>query len=143
MKNFLLLLFALVFVLPAFATVTVSSPAPGSTVTSPAHYVASASTTCAAGVGSMGIYVDNKQVYSSHGAAQINTELSLSPGAQHTVVEEWDKCGGASSATVNLNVSSGSSSTGSGQPGVTVTSPTPNSTVTSPVHYVASTDPGQ
>ena len=123
---------------PVFATVTVTSPASGANVSSPVQYVATASApTCAAGVGSMGIYVNNKQVYSSHGAAQIDTELTLSDGPQHTVVQEWDKCGGSSFATVDITVG-----TSSQQAGVTVTSPTPNSTVTSPVNFVASASAG-
>jgi hypothetical protein len=40
-------------------------------------------------------------------AAAMNTSLSLATGAQHTVVEEWDRCGGASFATVNLTVEAG------------------------------------
>ncbi len=91
--------------IPVFATVTVTSPAPGSTVTSPVQYTAIAtSSTCAKGVSSMGIYLSNKQVYSSHGANQINTQLILSPGYQHTVVEEWDHCGKASYTTINITV---------------------------------------
>ena len=38
---------------PAFATVTVTSPKSGSTDTSPVSYVATATTTCSKGVGSM------------------------------------------------------------------------------------------
>jgi hypothetical protein len=62
---------------PALATVTVTSPAAGATVTSPVHYVATATTTtCSKGVGSMGIYVDNKLVYTVNGTS-LNTELTL------------------------------------------------------------------
>jgi phospholipase C len=118
---------------PAFATVTVSSPAPGTTVTSPVHYIASATTsTCSKGVASMGVYVDNNLVYVVDGT-QMNTTISMASGYEHTVVEEWDNCGGATYTTINLTVTGGTTS-GSG---VTVTSPTPGSTVTSPVHYVA------
>ena len=89
---------------PAFATVTVSSPTSGATVSSPVSYVATASTTtCAKGVASMGIYVNNKLVYVVN-AAKMNTKLSLGAGAQHTVVEEWDHCGGASYTTRNITV---------------------------------------
>ena len=49
---------------PTFASVTVSTPAAGATVTSPVHYVASATTsTCSKGVASMGVYIDNKLIY--------------------------------------------------------------------------------
>jgi len=91
---------------PAFATVTVSTPAPGATVTSPVHYVASATTsTCSKGVASMGIYVDNKLIYVVD-ATTLNTTISMATGAEHTVVEEWDKCGGATYTTINLTVES-------------------------------------
>ncbi len=98
-------LMLMAFVAPAFATVTVTSPAPGATVNSPVQFVASGSApTCALGVGSMGIYVNNVQVYSSHGTPQINTQLALNPGYNHTVVQEWDKCGHSTFTSINLNV---------------------------------------
>ena len=115
----------------AFATVTVSSPTPNTTVSSPVHYVASASTTCAEGVASIGIYVNNQKVYVVNGNT-LNTTLSIANGDTHSVVEEWDKCGGASTETVNFIVGSGPTKTA-----VNVSSPTAGSTVTSPVHYVA------
>jgi hypothetical protein len=85
--------------------VIVTSPAANSTVASPVTYTATASTaTCAAGVAAMGIYVNNQLTYTANGAA-LNTHLSLAAGAEHTVVEEWDNCGGAAFTTVNLTVS--------------------------------------
>ncbi len=84
--------------------VTVTAPAPNSTVTSPVTYKATARTsTCSKGVASMGIYVNNKLIYVVD-AATLNTQISLAAGAEHTVVEEWDKCGGASYTTINLTV---------------------------------------
>ncbi len=88
----------------AFATVTVTSPANGTTVTSPVHYAATATTTtCAKGVASMGIYVNNKLIYVVNGSS-LNTQITLSAGPEHTVVEEWDYCGGASFTTIDLTV---------------------------------------
>lgn len=130
-----LLCMGLLFTAPAFATVTVTSPKSGSTVTSPVSYVAAATTTCAKGVGSMGIYVNNKLTYVVSGA-KMNTTLSLAPGTYGTVVEEWDKCGGATYTKIPITVST-SGGGGSGKPGVTVATPAANSTVTSPVSYVA------
>jgi acid phosphatase len=84
--------------------VTVAQPTPGATVSSPVRYVASATTnTCAKGVASMGIYVNNVLKYVVNGA-QLNTTIVMSPGAEHTVVEEWDYCGGAAFTTINLTV---------------------------------------
>ena len=122
------------FAASAFASVTVTSPKSGAIVTSPVPYVATATTTtCAKGVASMGIYVNNKLTYVVN-AATMNTTLSLAAGSYGTVVEEWDKCGGASYTKVPITVSSGG---GGGTSGVTVTAPLANSTVTSPVSYAA------
>ena len=122
---------------PLFASVTVTSPKSGSTVSSPVPYVATATaTTCSKGAASMGIYVNNKLTYTVSGA-KLNTTLSLAAGTYSTTVEEWDKCGGASYTKVGITVS-GSGGGGGGTSGVNVTAPLANSTVTSPVSYVAS-----
>lgn len=87
-----------------FATVTVSTPVNGTNVMSPVHYVATATTsTCSKGVASMGIYVNNKLIYVANGTS-LNTTISLSAGPEHTVVEEWDFCGEATFATIDLTV---------------------------------------
>ena len=88
--------------------VHVTSPTAGSTVSSPVTYVASATTaTCSSGVAAMGIYVNNNLTYVTY-TSSLNTQLSLNSGPQHTVVEEWDNCGGAAFTTVDLNVAGGS-----------------------------------
>jgi phospholipase C len=97
--------------------VTITSPTPGSTVTSPVHYVATASTgSCASGVAAMGIYVNNKLVYSVN-AAKLDAQLAVATGAEHTVVEEWDNCGGAAYTNDDITV---------GAPAVTTVSITAN-----------------
>ena len=99
-----LFLASLLIASPAFATVTVTSPANKSTVTSPVHYVATATaSTCASGVSSMGIYVNNTREYVVNGAS-LNTTLSLSAGSYNTVVQEWDKCGGSTTETIDITV---------------------------------------
>ncbi|MGA2373898.1 MAG: hypothetical protein ABSF72_00155 [Candidatus Sulfotelmatobacter sp.] len=114
----------------SFASVSVSSPANGSHVSSTVSYVASASSSCASGVSAMGIYTGpNQLVYTTPGA-KLDTAITLNPGVYDTVVEEWDNCGGASTTPVTITVGSGG--------GVTVTSPKANSTVSSTVSYVAS-----
>jgi len=114
----------------AFAGVTVSSPTNGSTVGTSVKFVASASTSsCSKGVASMGIYPSpNWLVYTVNGSS-LNTTINLNPGTYNAVVEEWDYCGGAATKTVTITVNSGTS--------VSVTSPANNSTVGSPVNYVA------
>jgi hypothetical protein len=93
----------------AFAGVSVSSPANGSTVSSPVHFVASATTSCSAGVSSMGIYTANSVLAYKVSGATLNTYLTLSNGTYNTVVQEWDKCGGASKTAITITVSGGTS----------------------------------
>lgn len=113
----------------AWANVSVSSPANNSTVGSPVQYIATASTsTCSSGVASMGVYVDNHLTYVVNGAS-MNTSISVASGSHDTVVEEWDHCGGATFTHVPITVT--------GQTGVVVNQPANNSTVSSPVQYVA------
>lgn len=88
--------------------VSVSSPANNSTVTSPVDFVATATTTCPKGVGSMGIYTAPYQLAYAVGGASLNHNLSLSPGTYETVVEEWDNCGGAATTPVKITVTGGS-----------------------------------
>jgi hypothetical protein len=83
--------------------VYVTSPASGSSVSSPANYEATATSSCSKGVASMGVYVNNQLVASQNGA-KLNIQVNLGSGAQQTVVEEWDRCGGATYSTVNVTV---------------------------------------
>lgn len=123
----------LIFASPVFASVSISSPQSGSTVSSPVSYVATASAnSCASGVSAMGIYLNNSLVYQVNGGS-INTALTLNPGSYYAVIQEWDNCGGASSTPVSITVPGA----GSTQNGVTVTSPANNSTVSSPVAFTA------
>ena len=116
----------------AFAGVTVSTPANGSTVSGSVLYKASATTSCSKGVGSMGIYTAPGQLaYVSNGDS-LDTTLNLSAGTYNTVVEEWDNCGGAATTPITITVSGGG-----GSSGVSVSSPANNSTVGAPVNFKA------
>jgi len=86
--------------------VHVATPANNSTVASPVNFVANANTSCAQGVGAMGIYTAPYQLaYVSNGST-LNANLALGPGTYNAVVEEWDRCGGASTTPVTINVGS-------------------------------------
>lgn len=126
-RSFLCIACILILSASAFAGVNVNSPGSGSTVASPVNYVASATTGCAKGVASMGVYVDDKLVFVASGKT-LNTNLSIAPGSHKTVVEEWDYCGGASFTAVPITVSS--------QSGVWVSSPG-NGGANTPVPYAA------
>ena len=93
-----------IFAAPAFASVSVSSPANGGTVSSPVNFIANASTTsCSKGVASMGVYV-NSQLITVQNGLSLNASVPLAPGTYNTVVEEWDYCGGATFASVTILV---------------------------------------
>lgn len=115
----------------AFAGVTVSEPANGATITGAVKYVASATTTCSKGVGSMGIYTAPGVLAYVVSGSSLNTTLDLNPATYDTVVEEWDNCGGAATTPITITVKAGGSS------GVSVSTPANNSTVGSPVNYIA------
>lgn len=87
--------------------VAVSSPTNNSTVGSPVNFKASATTSCPKGVSSMGIYTAPYQLVYVVQGASMNYNLPLNPGIYHTVVEEWDGCGGAATAAATIIVSSG------------------------------------
>lgn len=108
--------------------VKVSAPANGSTVASPVHFAAAATTSCLKGVSAIGIYTaPGKLAYTVSGAT-LDTYLSLSPGTYNTTVQEWDNCGGAAKTPVTITVSGN---------GVYVTAPSNGGTYSSPVHYQA------
>ena len=115
----------------AFAGVSVSAPANGSSVSPTVQYVAQATSNCAAVVSSIGIYsMPGTLAYSTTGG-RLNTVLTFSPGDYQTVVQAWDNCGGVSKTPVLIHVSSAATE-------VQVTAPTNNATVAPQVQFVAS-----
>ncbi|HEX9256225.1 MAG TPA: hypothetical protein VF938_11790 [Candidatus Angelobacter sp.] len=103
MKNALRLLIAtMTLATAAFAGVTVSSPAAGSTSGSPVHFVASA--TSANPVTAMRIYVDNISVYLIS-ASKLDTSVTMSAGTHSVVVQAWDSTGAFFKAPLILTVS--------------------------------------
>jgi hypothetical protein len=97
--------------------VVVTAPANNATVSPSVQFVASATTTCSAGVAAMGIYPSpGNLVYKANGSS-LNTVLNLGAGTYHAVVQEWDNCGGTATAPVVITVGSGGPSPngGSGQ----------------------------
>src|SRR5579859_1095666 len=108
MKRFSFLLFVVsMLASPAFADVAVNAPLNGGTVRSPVQYVAAASApSCSKGVASVGVYVNNQLVYVAKGP-NLTVPIDLSAGEQHTVVQEWDYCGGSSYRAVDVSVDGG------------------------------------
>jgi hypothetical protein len=89
--------------------VYVSSPANNSTINGTVKFVATATTACSAGVAAMGVYTAPYQLAYQVNGASLNTSLALAPGTYNAVVQEWDRCGGASTKAVKINVASGQS----------------------------------
>ncbi len=87
------------------AGVFVTSPANNSTVSSPAPFVATATSTCSKGVASMGIYSAPGQLAYTVSGASMNYGLGLAAGKYNAVVQEWDYCGGSSTSAVTFTVS--------------------------------------
>jgi hypothetical protein len=114
------------------AEVQVSAPKNNTTVSSQVQYLATSSTTCAKGVSAMGIYTSPGVLAYQTPSSNLNTTLTLNAGTYHSVVQEWDNCGGSASTPVTVEVGSASSG---GQ--VNVSTPQTNTTVNSTVQYVA------
>jgi major membrane immunogen (membrane-anchored lipoprotein) len=129
MRRFFLI-FTLSSATLAFAGVTVSAPANGSYVSTTVQYVASASTTCAAGVSAIGIFSAPGALAYSTSGSKLNTELTFAPGDYPTVVQEWDNCGGTSTTPVTIHVSGGATE-------VQVVTPQNNASTNTQVQYVA------
>src|SRR5215471_11225213 len=111
------------------ASVTVTSPVDGSTVSTTAHVVASSPDGAV-----MRIYVDDVNVYEVS-SDHIDTNISLSVGQHWIVIVAWDSPGNVSTQRVTVTASNSAGSSPS--TGVTVTLPASGATVTSPVHFVA------
>lgn len=113
--------------------VTVCSPANGASVASPVRFTAAAKSTLP--ITAMRIYIDNISVYLTS-AASLDVSLAVASGTHNVVVQAWDSSGAVFKASpITLTVLP-SQCSASGV-GVTVCSPTPGATVTSPVHVIA------
>ncbi len=85
-------------------TVTVAQPISNITYAPSVLFQATATTTCPSGVNAMGVYDAPHHRLVTQKGAKLDWGNDFSPGVYNVVVEEWDNCGGASSATVRLVV---------------------------------------
>jgi major membrane immunogen (membrane-anchored lipoprotein) len=115
------------------AEVQVTAPSNNATVASQVQFVATASSNCSGGVAAMGIYTSPGVLTYKVAGASLNTVLTLNPGTYHTVVQEWDNCGGSATTPITINVG-GPQSGGS----VQVQAPANNAQVSPTVQFVAS-----
>jgi hypothetical protein len=140
MRTTVLIVATVFAALSAFAGVSVSSPTAGSTVGSPVHFVASASSS-ANSIASIVVYVDGNKMYTKY-ASSIDTYISLGTGSHYVVTKAWDNSGNVfqDTRTIYVGSTSTSTSTSSGS-GVYISSPSNGATTSSPVHFVASATP--
>jgi hypothetical protein len=102
----------------SFAGVTVSSPANGSTVASPVHFVASA--TSSSPITAMRIYVDSVSVYLV-ASNTIDTYISMSATKHYVVVQAWDSTGAVFKQALTIAVSGTSTTSLPAPPSTAVT----------------------
>jgi len=81
--------------------VTVCSPAAGSTLNSPVHFVAAAKSTHP--ITSMRIYIDSVSKFSTTASA-INTSLAVASGTHSDVVQAWDSSGAIFKSPFTIHV---------------------------------------
>src|SRR5207237_8520077 len=116
-------------------SVTICTPTANSTVTSPVHIVAG--TTDNKTVQFIQIYVDRVKKYEIK-AKSLDTSLAMAAATHRLTVQAYD--GTYFKQTIFITVSGGGGCTASTvNPSVTICTPAPNATVTSPVHIVAVT----
>lgn len=120
---------------PAFADVSVGSPANGSTIPTSVQFSANANTDCSSGVAAVGVYVDDALVYQVNGSS-LNTNVNVSPGWHRAAVQEWDFCGGATNSQLALNVTNQQAAAASAV-GISVSSPANGSTVPATAPFAA------
>src|SRR5438067_11874514 len=119
-------------------SVSICTPAANSAVRWPVHIVAG--TTDSKTVQFIQIYVDGVKKYEIK-AKSLDTSLAISAGTHRLTVQAYD--GTYFKQTIFITVSGGGGGGGctasTVNPSVTICTPAPNATVTSPVHVVAVT----
>jgi hypothetical protein len=94
MKNFTLLLLALlVCAVPAFASVTITSPNAGAEVVSPFHLVATTSKCSSQNITSVGYSIDNSANWTKVSGSSIDTHVASITGAHTVYVKSWGRGG--------------------------------------------------
>lgn len=119
-------------------SVNICAPANNATVSSP--FPVQAAAHMANAVNNSQIWLDGVKVYQVTGA-NVNTSVTAAAGSHRLTVQSVDTTGALTKRTVFVTVGTSSCVLSSTDPSVTICTPAPNSTVTSPVKIVAgSTD---
>ncbi len=87
------------------AGVTVYSPANNGTASSPARFVASASSpACPNGISAIRIYSAPGVEAHTETANHLSAEVNLAPGNYNTVVQAWDNCGHVFKVPITMTI---------------------------------------
>ncbi|HEV2399073.1 MAG TPA: alkaline phosphatase family protein [Candidatus Sulfotelmatobacter sp.] len=116
--------------------VTVSSPKNNTNVNSPETLTATATPSAGHTITGWHVYIDSVDSYSGGAVTSISPSLSMKNGTHTVVTRAWDTSGAYADQTVTVTVSATSA-----KPTVTVSTPTQNATVGSPVNIQASASP--
>ena len=114
----------------------ICAPANNATVSSP--FTVQAAAHMATAVNNSQTWLDGVKVYQVSGA-NVNTSVTAATGSHRLTVQAVDTTGAVVKQTVYVTVGTGSCVLSSADPSVTICTPAPNSTVTSPVKIVAGT----
>jgi Phosphoesterase family len=114
--------------------VIVSSPANGSTMGSPVPVQASAQPSSGHSITGWVVYVDSKNVYGAGPVSSINANVAMNDGNHTVIARAWDSSGAFGDQTVNISVNTS-------KPSVSISTPTNNSDVSSPMNLQASATP--
>lgn len=115
--------------------VNVASPANGSSVSSPVHFVASATSGCS--INAVRIYVDSQSLYTLN-AGSLDTSLALTNGSHNVVVQAWDSTNAVAKSAMNINVVPACKSSAS----VSIAAPVAGYTLPSPLNLSATATSG-
>lgn len=114
--------------------VSISSPASGESIGSPTTVTAAAKPTSGRTIVGWHLYVDSTDKYNAGAVSSIAPSISMGGGKHSVVVRAWDNTGAYGDETISVAVSTSS-------PTVTVSTPTNNAEVGSPVNLKASATP--
>jgi hypothetical protein len=128
---------ALLFTAPAFAAVTVSSPANGTTVSTPFKLVASASPCSSQAISAMGYSLDSSSSTTIVKASSLSASVSASTGKHVLHVKSWGVSGASCTADVGISVIQSAPAPTSTTTNVTVSSPINGVSVLSPFSVAA------
>lgn len=99
------------FVVPAFASVTISSPASGAKVSSPFKLTASASPCSTQAISTIGYSLDSSTNTTTFHATSISTSVSAATGTHTVHVKSWGSKGAVCVTDVSIDVTSTTSAT--------------------------------